>query len=72
VYVACASGHPDRRLPELDLRADFSDRALRAWVARIASPRLRTLVHAAISRALTRAEYENPRPDKSSTGVSRT
>ena len=23
-YVACASGHPDRRLPELDLRASFS------------------------------------------------
>ena len=30
-YVACASGHPDRRLPELDLRASFSRAEVRRW-----------------------------------------
>lgn len=62
VYVDCASGRSGHRLPELDLPADFSEPDLRAWTARIASPRLRTLVDAGVSRALTHAEYEDPRP----------
>ena len=62
LYVACASGHSDRRLPELDLPADFSEPEVAGWIARIASPRLRTLVDAAASRALKHAEYEDPRP----------
>ncbi|HEX9268474.1 MAG TPA: hypothetical protein VF998_01400 [Candidatus Limnocylindria bacterium] len=56
LYVACASGHPDRRLPELDLPADFSEARLREWLPRIGSARLRTLVTAAIERTLTHAE----------------
>ncbi len=59
-YVACASGHPSRRLPELDLPASFSREKLSAWIARIGSPRLRTLVSVAVSRALEHAEYEEP------------
>lgn len=58
-YVACASGHPDRRLPELDLPAAFSEKELRGWIARIASRRLRTLVEAAVARALEHAERED-------------
>lgn len=57
-YVACASGHPDRRLPELDLPATFSEKDLRRWIARIASARLRTLVAYAVGRALEHAERE--------------
>ena len=68
-YVACASGHSARRLPELDLPADFSERALRAWVAQIASPRLRTLVDAVVSRVLSHAEYENPRSGLDGSGA---
>jgi len=60
LYVACASGHPDRRLPELDLPADFSPKKVHAWIKRIASARLRTLVEAAVRRALEHAEYEDP------------
>lgn len=58
-YVACASGDPDRRLPELDLPADFSNKRLDGWVARIRSARLRALVSAAIARALKHAEHED-------------
>jgi predicted transcriptional regulator of viral defense system len=61
-YVAAASGHPNRRLPELDLPADFSEKDLRQWIARSPSPRLRTLVEAGVDRALRHAEYEDPRP----------
>jgi predicted transcriptional regulator of viral defense system len=57
-YVACASGHPDRRLPELDLPRSFAEKSLRAWTERIPSARLRTLVAAAIARALDHAEPE--------------
>ena len=67
LYVACASGHPERRLPELDLPADFSERELRSWTARIASPRLRTLVGRAVSRTLAHAEHEDPRRGRPST-----
>ena len=59
-YVACASGEPDRRLPELDLPSDFSRKRLDGWVRRIRSARLRALVSAAIARSLTHAEYEDP------------
>ncbi|OGO67489.1 MAG: hypothetical protein A3G84_08170 [Chloroflexi bacterium RIFCSPLOWO2_12_FULL_71_12] len=61
-YVACASGHPRRRLPELDLPRDFSENDLRGWIGRIRSPRLRTLVEAAVARALEHAEREDARP----------
>lgn len=60
-YVACASGHVARRLPELDLPATFSEAALREWIARIRSARLRTLVGAAVTRALAHAAYEDRR-----------
>lgn len=60
-YVACASGHPRRRLPELDLSRDFSANDLRGWIDRIRSRRLRTLVGAAVARALEHAEREDAR-----------
>lgn len=53
-YVACASGHPDRRLPELDLPANFARKQVDGWVGRIRSPRLRTLVTVAVARARAR------------------
>lgn len=55
-YVACASGHPDRRLPELEVEPDFSQARIDTWSSRIASPRLRTLVRGAIERAVAYAE----------------
>ncbi len=58
-YVAAASGAPARRLPELDLPATFSRRSVDAWIARIPSARLRTLVAAAVARALAHAEFED-------------
>lgn len=58
-YVAAASGHPRRRLPELDLPSGFSPRQLHSWIARVRSPRLRTLIARAVERALTRAEHED-------------
>ena len=61
-YVACASGHGKRRLPELDLPARFSHTAVRAWTLRITAARLRTMVDAAVSRALTHADYEDDGP----------
>lgn len=57
-YVACASGHPHRRLPELDLPANFSLERVDEWIERIRSQRLRTLVSAAVTRTLESAEYE--------------
>ena len=57
-YVASASGHPDRRLPELELPADFSEMRVRSWISRVASPRLRKLVADAITRTLEHAERE--------------
>lgn len=67
-YVAVASGHPQRRLPELDLPASFSRRKLGLWIRRIRSPRLRTLVERALARALVGADYEDPRKRRSSVG----
>jgi len=61
LYVACASGHSDVRLPELDLPAAFSLNKLRRWVQRIHAPRLRTRVATAVARALEHAEYEDAR-----------
>jgi hypothetical protein len=61
-YVAAASGHPDRRLPELDLPTGFSDIELNDWTMRIRSPRLRTLVRTAVARALEHAQREKRRP----------
>lgn len=63
-YVAAASGHPDRRLPELELPASFSRRALEHWVSRVPSRRLRTLVGASLGRALAHAELESARPQR--------
>lgn len=60
-YVACASGHPRRRLPELELPADFSRKQVDGWIERIRSPRLRTLVAEAAARALEHAEYDDAR-----------
>ena len=60
-YVASASGHPHRRLPELELPANFSVKKMRKWIARIPSPRLQTLVETGVDRALLHAEYEDPR-----------
>lgn len=68
-YVAAASGHPTRRLPELDLPAAFAEKDVRNWIERIASPRLRTLVNAAVDGALRHAEYEDPRPRRRSHNV---
>lgn len=59
-YVAAASGHPLRRLPELELSADFSEKEIRTWIARIPSPRLQTLVEAGVDRALRHAEFAAP------------
>ncbi len=57
-YVAHASGHPERRLPELELPADFSRRKVSEWLARIRDERLRRRVAASIERALAAAEFE--------------
>jgi predicted transcriptional regulator of viral defense system len=61
-YVASASGHPQRRLTELDLPAGFSNKDLDGWIARIHSPRLRTLVRTAVAHALEHGEREERRP----------
>lgn len=49
-YVAEASGHPRRRLPELELPPRFSRREIGRWVERIADPRLRRRVATRIDR----------------------
>ena len=69
-YVAVASGHPTRRLPELELPAGFSRKRLDDWVARIRSARLRTLVASALGRALEHAEHEDPRRATAATTAS--
>lgn len=58
-YVTTVSGSAGRRLPELDLPAGFSRRRIDGWVARIRSPRLKTLVTAAVDRVLEHAEHED-------------
>ena len=60
-YVACASGAPNRRLPELDLPVEFSHKRMDEWTRRIRSTRLRTRVMAAIRRVLAHADYEEAR-----------
>lgn len=57
-YVAHASGRGGRRLPELDLPVGFSEPEVRRWIARIRSPRLRTLVGRSVTRSLRHAERE--------------
>jgi len=44
-----------RHIPELELRAGFDRVAITRWVARIASPRLRTMTARAVEEALARA-----------------
>lgn len=51
-YVAAASGHTRRRLPELDLPRSFSRAEIDRWIRRIRSRRLQTLVRASIDRTL--------------------
>ncbi len=55
VYLAHASGHPRRRLPELDLPARFSRAAVRRWSTLIASPALRDRVGAALDALMSGA-----------------
>lgn len=50
-YVAVASGHPRRRLPELELPSRFSRKETRRWVERIHDPRLRRRVEARLDQA---------------------
>jgi predicted transcriptional regulator of viral defense system len=57
-YVGAASGHPKRRLPELDLASDFRDDEVTRWIERIASARLRTIVRRSVDDALARARDE--------------
>jgi predicted transcriptional regulator of viral defense system len=61
-YVMHASGRGGRRLPELDLPAGFSEAEVRRWIARIGSPRLRTLVSRSVARSLRHAEREERSP----------
>lgn len=68
-YVAVASGHPSRRLPELDLPEGFSRKRLDRWVARIRSARLRTLVASALERALEHADYADPKRPMTATAA---
>jgi predicted transcriptional regulator of viral defense system len=53
-YVSEASGHPRRRLPEIDLPARFARHEIARWVGRIRDPRLRRRVAARIERAVRR------------------
>ncbi len=65
-YVACASGHPTRRLPELDLPEGSSQTKIQRWIERIASPRLRTLVSVSIARSVAPAGLSTlPSPRRS-------
>lgn len=50
-YVAEASGHPKRRLPEVELPPRFSRREVRRWIDRIRDTRLRRRVEARIARS---------------------
>lgn len=54
-YGAAAHGGRPRRLPELDLPPGFDRPALDAWLARIDSPRLRTLTARGLRSALSKA-----------------
>jgi predicted transcriptional regulator of viral defense system len=60
VYLALVKGRRFAALPEIELAAEFDEKVLWAWVDRIRSRRLRTLVRERLTRALTVAEYEEP------------
>lgn len=52
LYLSRTRSRLFARLPELELPARFSHRAARRWAARIASPRLRTIVERELERVL--------------------
>ncbi len=54
-YVSAVHGGRPRRIPELELPADFDRDELDRWLARIESPRVRTLTSRGLRYALTRA-----------------
>lgn len=54
-YVAAAHGARQFRVPELDLPTGFDRADLDSWLARIASPRLRTLTARGLRSTLARA-----------------
>ena len=51
-YVAAASGHARRRLPEMDLPRSFSRTEIDRWIGLIGSKRIQTLVRRSIDRTL--------------------
>lgn len=54
-YVSAVHGGRPRRVPELELPADFDRDELDRWLSRIESPRVRTLTSRGLRYALTRA-----------------
>lgn len=54
-YVSAVHGGRPRRVPELELPADFDRDELDRWLSRIESPRVRTLTLRGLRYALTRA-----------------
>ena len=54
-YVSAVHGGRPRRVPELELPADFDRPELDRWLSRIESPRVRTLTSLGLRYALTRA-----------------
>jgi len=54
-YVAAAHGGRPRRIPELELPADFDREEVDRWLTHIESPRLHTLTSRGLRYALNRA-----------------
>jgi len=54
-YVSAVHGGRPRRIPEMDLPADFDRAELDRWLSRIESPRVRTLTSRGLRYALSRA-----------------
>lgn len=54
-YVSAVHGGRPRRIPELELPADFDRDELDLWLSRIESPRVRTLTSRGLRYALSRA-----------------
>ena len=54
-YVAAVHGARPRRIPELDLPADFDRAELDQWLSRVESPRVRTLTSRGLRYAMSRA-----------------
>jgi len=54
-YIGAVHGGRPRRVPELELPAEFDRDALDRWLSRIESPRVRTLTSRGLRYALTRA-----------------